>query len=73
MGSNPQFAPRSPDDDVLPRPGVRGVAGDAIQAARNNHLDVSGQWYGEAYASGAQPDVQPVVETIQKAMRAFPI
>jgi hypothetical protein len=70
VGENPQFPPRDATGNPLPRPGVRGAAGDIVQATEDARSAAANPHYSAAFNSGVQPDVSPVVQNINDLLNS---
>ena len=64
VGENPEFAPRDPAGNALPRPGMRGAAGDIIEAATDARTAAASPHYQAAFSSGVVPDIRPVLQEL---------
>ena len=61
VGMNPEFPPRDPAGNALPRPGMRGAAQDIIDQAEAARTAAASPGYQEAFASGVVPDITPTL------------
>lgn len=64
VGENPRFAPRDATGRVTQRPGMRGAAGDIIEATDAARTQAATPHYQAAFQSGVEPDVSPIVSNI---------
>jgi len=70
VGNNPEFAPRDLAGNALPRPGLRGAAGDIIEGAGRARTALASPHYQEAFGSGTIPDASPIVQRIDDLLQS---
>ena len=61
VGNNPDFAPRDPAGNPLPRSGMRGAAQDIMDRAAAQRTAQASPHYQAAFGSGVVPDISPVL------------